>query len=1107
MRQTLLSHYRLFSVVLVVASLSSPRAADSSEEFFEKSVRPLLIQRCVKCHNGKKQSGELRLDTQAGMLKGGVSGAAIVKGQPKESLLITAVRREEGYEMPPDKPLAASEIQVLEHWIKIGAPWPKSEVLKPEETTDRAKAHWAFQPVGQPKVPVITDSWVRNPIDAFVLTRLQEEGLSVSPEADRRTLIRRLAYTLTGLPPTPEQVTAFEQDASPRAYERLVDGLLESPHYGEHWGRKWLDLARYSDTKGYVYAREERFWVHAWAYRDWVVQALNNDLPYDRFLLLQIAGDQADDRQPGDLAAMGFLTLGRRFLGVTSDIIDDRIDVVCRSTMALTVGCARCHDHKYDPIPTADYYSLYGVFDSSSEQLVSLAQNSMGEEAYQKELVERQQKFRDQLAANRLESANRVRQRIGDYLKAQTELEKYPPEGFDQIFQKSDILPAFVWRWVDYLETSEQKNDPVFRHWHAYRKISANDFSNQAPKISRELSEAKPGSVNALVANVFQEPPASFEEVIERYAKLFREIDEQWQSRIAEAKKAGEKLPGELDDPEAEALRQVLYGETAPCEVPDEPIVHTEDFFDSATCTALWKLQGEVDRWIIRSKVEEPYALTLVDRPVPSEPRIFRRGDPTKLGPSVSRHFLSLLAGPNPEAFQHGSGRLELANAIIDPANPLTARVIVNRVWAKHFGEGLVATTSDFGLRAKPPSHPELLDWLTRTFVEEGWSLKKLHRRILLSATFRQSSQGPTDLQAKANAVKRDPGNRLLWRMNSHRLSFEEFRDSLLAAAGKLDREVGGKPVKLLEPPFSTRRTLYGVVDRQYFPSTLRVFDVANPDLHIAERSETTVPQQSLFFMNHPLVLTRTRELAKRVEGAPVESVARELFERILQRKPTTEEIADAIAFLKQANPKTSPDRPSTARDWHYGYGFYDETKQQDTGFKKLPHFTGAAWQGGPNWPDAKLGWVQLTAEGGHPGNDRSHAAVRRWVAPRDIVIQIRSRLIHEATPGDGIRAFITSSAGGQLESATIHQKAIDLNVDSLTLKAADTLDFVVDIGKVLNSDQYLWTVEISEITQADPSTVWNSETDFPEGDTQKLTALEQLAQVLLCSNEFLFVD
>jgi hypothetical protein len=1007
--------------------------------------------------------------------------------------------------MPPEEKLTAQEVSILEEWIKSGALWPESQMLSPRQSADKAKTHWAFQPLKNPVIPANSNPWVRTPIDDFVMEKLDQQGLTPSPEADRRTLIRRVSYALTGLPPTPEEAADFMADTNPLAYETLVDRLLDSPHYGEHWGRHWLDLARYSDTKGYVYAREERFWVHAWAYRDWVVESLNKDLPYDRFLLLQIAADQVPDREPGDLAAMGFLTLGRRFLGVTHDIIDDRIDVVCRGTMALTVSCARCHDHKYDPIPTADYYSLYGVFDSSAERMVSLSEKPAGDADYQKELAAREQKLKDQLAASRREAAARARERIADYLKAQTELERYPSEGFDQIFEKTDILPAFVRRWEAYLKKADRRNDPVFRHWHAYREISGAEFSKQAPLVTARLVANEDGTIPQQILETFQQSPATFDEVIRRYAQVFSKVDQQWRAHSDTAKAMGQEAPKALPDADAELLRQVLYGPIAPCEVPDEPIVHIDTFFDTGTCEALWKLQGEVDRWVIGSKFQAPYAVMLVDRPVPKEPRIFRRGDPAKKGEEVPRRFLSLLAGTDARPFEQGSGRLELARAIIDPKNPLTARVIVNRVWARHFGQGLVPTTSDFGLRSSPPSHPELLDWLTRKFIEDGWSLKKLHKRILLSAAFRQSSLGPTDDAMKAKAMEFDPANRLLWRMNSRRLTFEEFRDSLLTVSGNLNRQVGGKPAEILKPPFSERRTLYGLVDRQFFPSTLRVFDVANPDLHIAERSETTVPQQSLFFLNHPFILSGVRELSQQSsakEAARVDA----LFQSVLQRNATREEIAEALEFVHSAA-KTPAETPSpTVKDWQYGYGFYDESASKVVNFQPLPYFAGSAWQGGPQWPDPSLGWVRLTADGGHPGDTRQHAAVRRWTAPRDMSVQIRSKLTHDAAPGDGIRAFIASSNQGQLQSATIHQKTIELNADAVALKAGDTIDFVVDIGGILHSDQYLWTATIAERT-GKKTTVWNSQTDFPKNQQDSLTPWEQLAQVLVCSNEFLFVD
>jgi hypothetical protein len=675
-------------------------------------------------------------------------------------------------------------------------------------------------------------------------------------------LIRRASYGLTGIPPSSGEVAEFIADTDPGAYTKLVDRLLKSPHYGEQLGRRWLDVARYSDTKGYVYAREERFWVHAWTYRDWVVRALNEDMPYNRFLVLQLAADQLEERRKGDLAAMGFLTLGRRFLGVKHEIIDDRIDVVTRGTMALTVSCARCHDHKYDPIPTADYYSLYGVFESSAERLITLEGETMGGEAFQSELRKRQEKLRETMAARRAESSARVREFVADYLKAQTELDKYPAEGFDQIFEKTDLLPSFVRRWEMYLREAKRRDDPVFVPWHTFARLPTKSFKERAIVETRLLNQADKDGTNPIVARAFAKPPESFEEVIDRYAEIFADIDSQWTGALEAAKEKNVKPPVGLTDPEAEMLRQVLHGPGAPCEVPDLPIVHSELFFASDEINELWKLQGNVDRWIIESKVEAPFALALTDRATPVNARILVRGNPLNRGRETPRQFLSALSGDERKPFQRGSGRLELAMAIVDPANPLTARVIVNRVWAHHFGRGLVARSSDFGLRSAPPSHPELLDWLAARFVAEGWSPKKLHRRILLSAVYRQSSTGPAAESILERAIETDPDNRLLWRMDPRRLTYEEFRDSLLASSGELNLRVGGKAVDLFEQPFSTRRTLYGLIDRQFLPDTLRIFDFANPDLHIPKRAETTVPQQALFFMNHPFVIERATVLA-----------------------------------------------------------------------------------------------------------------------------------------------------------------------------------------------------------------------------------------------------
>ena len=735
-------------------------------------------------------------------------------------------------------------------------------------------------------------------------------------------------------------------------------------------------------------------------------------------------------------------------------------------------------------------------------------QNSQADEAFETELAKRKTILQDKLAAYRKTSSDQARDRVADYLFAQSELHKYPANGFDQIFDKNDLLPAFVRRWERYLRKAKKNNDPLFSVWHAFAEIPAGSFVEQSTNVSNRLLAATADQVHPIVGRSFQHPPRSFREVCDRYGKIFADIRRQWEKANTKATEAGTKRPDRLADADAEAIRQVLYGPQSPSQVPDGPIVHIETFVDSATCTELWKLQGEVDRWIIKSNVQRPHAVILEDQASPSDPRVFRRGNPINQGEDVPRQFLSLLAGEARKPFQHGSGRLELANAIIDPKNPLTARVIVNRVWTQHFGDGLVSTPSDFGTRATPPSHPELLDWLANALITEGWSLKNLHRKIVLSATFRQANSGPTDADARARAVQTDPNNRLLWRRNSRRLSFEELRDSLLAATGELEPSIGGKPTDLFQSPYPKRRTLYGLVDRQFFPGTLRIFDFANPDLHTPKRNETTVPQQSLFLMNHPLVLERAKALAKlaKADNDPNLRIAT-MFRQVLQRRPTDIEVADAVALVNSIMRQKDAPQAVNSADWQYGYGTLDEAAARVTGFTPLPHFTGEAWQGGANWPDEKLGWVQLTATGGHPGNDRAHAAIRRWIAPRDMKVRIESKLEHEPREGDGIRAFVVHSKRGVLLSKSIRHETAELTTRALSVAKGDAIDFVVDIGDVLNNDQYIWKATIQPTEGGDSISGWSSTVDFPHESGARLDPWEQMAQVLLCTNEFLFID
>ncbi|MEZ5386039.1 MAG: DUF1549 and DUF1553 domain-containing protein [Prosthecobacter sp.] len=842
--------------------------------------------------------------------------------------------------------------------------------------------HWAFQPLKPGR---------EQSIDAYIQKALAQHGLKPSPRADARTLIRRASFDLTGLPPKRLNVP----------YEQYVDQLLASPHYGEQWARHWLDVARYSDTKGYVYAREEKNWVHATPYRDWVVHALNNDMPYDRFLLLQIAADQVVPPKSPDLAAMGFLTLGRRFLGVTHDIIDDRIDVVTRGTLGLTVACARCHDHKFDPIPTRDYYALYGVFQSCAEALVPCTDSENAE------LAALVKKNRDLMTKRREEQMARTRARAADYMAAQNKLDKYPEEVFGQLLDEKDLNPFIVHRW-----------------------------------------------------------------------KAWRE-----------------------KHPDVEITDELLKRPGSPAFVPDEHIANNEMYFPNGVTTELWKSQAEVDRFLIKNSAAPAYATILVDRATPSTPRVFTRGNPLTKGDEVPRQFLGLFGHQQP--FKKGSGRLELAQAIIAPNNPLTARVMVNRIWQHHFGRGLVSTPSDFGKQGTLPSHPELLDWLATEFIRSGWSIKHMHRLIMLSQTYQQSSQ---------TSDPSDPDNKFLARFTPHRLSFEEARDTWLASAGRLNLRAGGRP----EPLFAssnTRRTLYAFVDRENLPAVMRTFDFANPDLSIPQRAETTVPQQALFGMNHPFVVQQAKALVKNAQTQSTDKARiRFLYDRLFQRKPTSDETASALAFMN-IKPEPVLAESDRSKDWQYGFGEWNDSTGRVKQFQPLPHFNGHAWQGDVDWPNAKLGWAQLTADGGHPGNDRKHAVVRRWIAPADGSYDLRSTLIHEPKPGDGIRAFVSHSRLGKLLGTKVHASTADLSLAAISCKAGDALDFIVDIDVALNSDQFLWSPQISASAAIAGSggdsvaEVWDARKDFGEQPKVSLNAWEQLAQVLMLSNEFMFVD
>lgn len=756
---------------------SPPALSPTDMQFFESKIRPILAEKCYKCHSREadKVRGGFQLDTREGLLEGGSTGPAIVLGKPDDSLLIQAIRYSDpDLQMPPKgEKLSDREIADLTEWVRRGAPDPRGLASKgsaPSKYGGVGRQHWSFLPLTKPAVPTVkTPEWSKTPVDNFILAKLEDAGLEPNAAADRRTLIRRVTFDLTGLPPTEAETSAFVADQSPDAYAKVVDRLLASPQYGEKWGRYWLDVARYSDTKGEPEKRRDPRYPHAWTYRDYVINAFNTDKPYNQFIVEQLAADRLVSEQSKkdlaknpnaivnqtSLAALGFLTLGNKFEGRADDIINDRIDVTTKAFLGLTVSCARCHDHKFDPIPTKDYYSLYGVFANTYEPTI--------------------------------------------------------PSELPTLFSRLRKTPELE----DYL------------------------------------------------------------------------------AKLAELKASKEKADKEFADLQAELRRT---------RTRDREKVQAAQRRQTLADVALYDLEATHPGAPARAHV-------IVDVDRSRDYPVLLRGEAQNKGDIVPRRFLEILSPDpkkRPEWHEH-SGRLELAQAIADPKNPMTARVLVNRVWQQHFGEGFVPTPDDLGNMSAPPTHPELVDWLASRFIEDGWSIKKLHRVILLSSTYQESST------ANSKYADVDPDNKLHWRYNMRRLDFESVHDSLLAIAGTLDLSLGGKSIPIGSEDFATRRAVYTFIDRRNPAEILTQFDFPSPNVPTGKRYMTIVPQQSLFMMNSPLVIETARKLTHRPEflalGSDEERVS-SLYLAIFQRPPNETETALSLRYVETNPGGTSTEAP-----------------------------------------------------------------------------------------------------------------------------------------------------------------------------------------------------
>jgi hypothetical protein len=1011
-------------------------AADPTKEqldFFEKKVRPILTNNCYSCHSIEqgKNKGGYTLDTADAARKGGDTGAGIVPGNPEKSLMYAALTyKDEDLQMPPTSKggkLKDKEIATIAEWIKMGAPDPRKEPAKQGKMsglTDQAKSHWAFQPVKNYKsIPVPQNrnqAWCRTPIDAFILQKLEANSMLPSPDADKETLLRRAYYDLIGMPPSPAEVQAFIADQSQGAWAKVIDKLLASPHYGERWGRYWLDSARYADTIGgdgnTNNGRNDYRYAHAWTYRDYVIRSMNEDKPYNLFIEEQLAADYLYPIKPADktsstpakpttpaktaakpatadplnlgkkvaltppqkpatpgktspsgagtpqptmtsggeptmmmsggtgseggtgaemigdprLAALGFLTVGERFNN-NNDIINDRIDVVSKGFLGLTVSCARCHDHMFDPVSMADYYAMHGVFASITEPadkpLISATDPAQrADYEAKKKAIEAENR---EIYYNNVEHwLNLWQAKPTAYLKAallrEDRSEKAQQER-DRLIQ-SEQLDGIL---ANYYGRVLNEGNRVFGPIYKLRDVKRSEWDTHAPLVMKYIEGEK--RYNALVMRALREAnPQNMDQVLGVYNNLLTRVAPKVNGLVKAFRTAsGDTIPG-YDKDELEIMLGAF--DLAPASLVDGNWIRR--------ATAGWPVQFTGRARFVFAKLNDldlshpgapARAMVVQDRSNPTNSSILLRGQANTPGERVPRRFIDILSpGHKAQPFTKGSGRLELAKAITSKDNPLTARVLVNRVWMHHFGEGFVRTPDDLGTMSEKPTHPELVDYLASWFMESGWSMKKLHKFIMLSRVYQASSH------TRKEYAEKDPDNRLLWRANVRRLDFEAIRDSLLVFSGRLDPRLGGQPVNITDEPYTYRRSIYGYIDRGNVPELMGHFDFSDPDMPNSKRTTTVVPQQALFLMNSPMAVDVARRVIARPEFKTADSDQRRVFALyniLFQRQPKPSELAFAINYIKheaQKQPEVDALAPELAKKTSEIARRIEERKKRD---------------------------------------------------------------------------------------------------------------------------------------------------------------------------------
>jgi hypothetical protein len=833
--------------LLTLSTAFAQKPSGANEEFFEMKIRPLFVEKCYACHT-EEHMGGLQLDTAEHARKGGKSGAVIVPGDPAASLMVKALHYNDArLKMPPTGRLTDSQIADVETWIKNGAVWPQSAnaaapVSAPYVISAEQRAFWSFRPIANPTPPAVHDKkWARSEIDRFILAKLEDRNLKPVPAAGKRSLIRRASYDLTGLPPTPAEVAAFENDHSPNAFAKVVDRLLASPRYGEKWGRFWLDIARYSDDR--LDSERDNPYENSFRYRDWVIQAVQQDMPFNLFVKAQIAGDLLPQHERYE-AGLGFYSLSPEFQ-------DERVDATTRGFLALTVACATCHNHKYDPIPAQDYYSLLGIFNNTELHETPLAPKEEVERyaAKKKQLDAQETEIKDFISRQSNELAEILAQDTASYMLGNV-------AGLDKETAE---------RWAKYLAAKNRKH-PFLAQWD----------KEKSPEAARQFQ--------TLLLQINSEK---------------KRVDDENHIRLGLNPSRDNLSNADLVSMPRD--KYVLWEEC----FGEKGIYHYGDKSIDRFLTGVWKSHLDSLRTQLANLKKElpphyPYLQTIADLQKPKEQHIWLRGNKDSPGDPAPPHFLAILSPGPPAHFAPGRERLDLAEAIVDPKNPLTARVIVNRIWQQHFGQGIVRTPSNFGKQGDTPSHPELLDYLATRFMQEGWSLKKLHRQMMLTSTYALSTAN------EETAYAADPENRLLWHANRRRLDVESIRDSLLFVAGNLDLKAGGPATPF--GPDNHRRTVYGFVSRRRLDPVLALFDFPNPVVTSEQRLPTLVPLQKLFFMNSDFVMEQSKALAKLLEESTGDENTRivDAYRLIFQREPTAGERKLALEFL-QGSPRACP--------------------------------------------------------------------------------------------------------------------------------------------------------------------------------------------------------